>query len=670
MTDIDPAMEPIVFAKALAAITQGVLICDRDRKIIYFNKAFVDITGFDGAEIRGRNCAFLQGEATDPGTIQAIREALDAGRPFAGEILNYRRSGEAFWNDLSVCPVRDDHGEVAFYVGIQRDLTAMKLEHQALVDLEAHYRVVFDHVRAGLVLHDESGAPLYANAMAERLLGFSREEMIGIYDVDPRLFFIREDGSKLPLTEYPVNRARAMRGVQSSQILGMCRPGANRVTWLMCNAFAMSPAAGQKGNIVVSFTDITELKETERALRTLTEELEARVEQEVEAKDAVRARLVATQRTEALGKLAGGVAHDLNNVLQAISSAARLLRQNEGDEESASRMMDLIDEAAERGAAVTRRLLAFARRDELRTEAVDVAALLRGLTDILSHTLGDALDVALDIPPALPAAFTDRGQLETVLINLATNARDAMPAGEGRVVLSAHAAEVTPQDTHPEGLQPGAYIRIAVKDNGAGMSPAVLLRATEPFFTTKPLGQGTGLGLSMAKGFAEQSGGALTLQSEPGRGTTVEIWLPQAAAARASAAAPQDTAAVPSVRGRILLVDDDDFVRQLLAEELTVIGHQVEQANNGMAGLRRLMAEQDIDLLITDLSMPEMDGLQLIKRAQQHAPGLPAILITGYAGDGAAAALSGAQEGSFSLLHKPIRLASLMERIASALQRQ
>jgi CheY-like chemotaxis protein len=245
-----------------------------------------------------------------------------------------------------------------------------------------------------------------------------------------------------------------------------------------------------------------------------------------------------------------------------------------------------------------------------------------------------------------------------------------MQEGEGRVVLSARAAEVTSRDTESHCLLPGRYIKVTVADNGSGMAPAVLQRATEPFFTTKPVGQGTGLGLSMAKGFAEQSGGCLTLQSELGRGTTVEMWLPQALAM--VVCLPEEVAELvvaDQKRARILLVDDDKFVRQLLAEELRAIGHVVEQASNGKAAPDRLLAKDDIDVLITDLSMPGIDGLQLIRQAQQHAPDLPAILITGYADDGASLALTGAMSGSFSLLQKPIRVAHLEERIASALEK-
>ena len=249
-------------------------------------------------------------------------------------------------------------------------------------------------------------------------------------------------------------------------------------------------------------------------------EARAAVEKE-ELKRQALTRLAHAQRMEALGQLAGGVAHDFNNVLQAVQSAARVIKRRPNDAESVSKMAQIAADAAERGIGVTQRLLSFARRADLRTEAVDAQALFAGLREILSHTLGGGVEVRIELAHSLPKFETDRAQLETVLVNLATNARDAM-AGAG--VLTFTAAPVV----DPAQLKPGAYIHISIGDTGCGMSPEVLERATEPFFTTKPQGLGTGLGLAMARGFSEQSGGALTIESVAERGTTVHLWLPLA----------------------------------------------------------------------------------------------------------------------------------------------
>jgi CheY-like chemotaxis protein/anti-sigma regulatory factor (Ser/Thr protein kinase) len=328
-------------------------------------------------------------------------------------------------------------------------------------------------------------------------------------------------------------------------------------------------------------------------------------------------------------------------------------------------------EAVERGASVTRRLLAFGRRSDLRAEAVDVAALLGGLQEILAHTLGATIAVKVGVEAGVPSLLGDKGQLETALVNLATNARDAMPEG-GQLTISAE-NEVAPDGcTHPAGLAPGRYVRLALTDTGAGMDAATLARAAEPFFTTKEPGAGTGLGLPMAKGFAEQSGGALRVESSPGRGTTVSLWLPavDSDTTQTVRQGAEETASKPNrstTLARVLLVDDENVVREVLAEQLENAGFSVLAAANGTEALALLAAGVAVEALVTDLSMPGVDGLTVIRAAQERYPGLPAVLLTGYAGDGAALAVGGAVSGSFSLLRKPVTGVQLIDRVRALL---
>ena len=285
--------------------------------------------------------------------------------------------------------------------------------------------------------------------------------------------------------------------------------------------------------------DLAAVAVSEVALRHLARELEARLCAEAAAREAAQARLAQARRLEALGQLAGGVAHDFANVLQAVQGGARLAAERlERDPGAARHLLGLVGDAARRGASVTRRLLAFARRGELRVAPVDAVALLRELGEVLAHTLGGAgLSVRVEAGPGLPPVLADRGELEAVLVNLATNARDAMPRG-GALTLAATAETVADGAApRPAGLRPGRYVRLAATDTGNGMDPATLARAAEPFFTTKPEGEGTGLGLAMARDFAEQAGGGLGLASEPGRGTTVTLWLPAADEAEGEAPA-------------------------------------------------------------------------------------------------------------------------------------
>lgn len=378
-------------------------------------------------------------------------------------------------------------------------------------------------------------------------------------------------------------------------------------------------------------------------------------------REAAWEELFHTQRIEALGRLAGGVAHDFNNVLQAVLGGAKSIRRRAPDA-GIQRLAGMVIDAAERGASVTRRLLTLARRGELRTEPVQLTDVLAGLHEVLTHTLGAEIEVRIRAPQPLPPILADKCQLETVLVNLSVNARDAMaPRGGGTLTLSARTETILPRDAPEHGPTPGTYIRIAVKDTGLGMDAPTLARATEPFFTTKSDSKGTGLGLAMAKGFVEQSGGALRITSERGLGTTVTLWLPCADAkarpALGSGPEPaQDNETPPaSARSlRMLVVDDEMLVRTALADDLATQGWTVVTAASGAEALAHLDQPEALDLLVTDLAMPGMDGLALIRAARARRPRLPALLLTGHAGDAHAELLGLAEaDGPFAMLRKP-----------------
>lgn len=407
-------------------------------------------------------------------------------------------------------------------------------------------------------------------------------------------------------------------------------------------------------------------------LRRLNDELRVQVEAEIAVREGVQIQLAQAQRMEALGQLAGGIAHDFNNVLQAVQGGARLILGSPADASRVSRLASMIDDAASRGAAVTGRLLAFARRADLRAEPVNTANLLAAMGEILRHTLGTGIEVRVQTLPGVPALLADRGQLEAALVNLAANARDAM-GGTGVLTLSAAQETVTAGEgaaaVRPACLKTGTYVRLSTADTGPGMDAATLARASEPFFTTKPRGQGTGLGLAMARGFAEQSGGALQIESAPGAGTTVHLWLPVAGDEPGANRPPRpQEKIVAEGSGRLLLVDDDALVRAMTAEGLEAAGFVVLSAGNGAEALKLLDTGAAVDLMVTDLSMPAMDGLALIREAQNRRPDLPVILLTGFATDMAELAIGGAVSGRFSLLRKPIDARLLAERAAALLK--
>ena len=397
------------------------------------------------------------------------------------------------------------------------------------------------------------------------------------------------------------------------------------------------------------------------ALQQLNEELERRVRHEISNREHAQAQLAQSQRMEALGQLAGGIAHDFNNVLQAVTGGLSLIQRRAEDPASVRRLSGMAADAAARGAAITGRLLTFARRGELVAVAIEPRALLGSMREMLAHTLGSGIEVRVEVVPDTPKLMADRAQLETVLVNLAVNARDAMPAG-GTLTLSTSVEASLPAgaDRHGQKVH-GAYVRIDVTDTGTGMEAATLARASEPFFTTKPPGKGTGLGLAMARGFAEQSGGTLRIGSDEGAGTTVSLWFPRAEAG----AEPGPPSAMPSADPgrpalRVLMVDDDGMVRDMLANELQDRGFSVTTACDGLAALGLLDAGLAADVLVSDYAMPGMNGLALIEEARKRRPDLPALLLTGYAE--AESGLHVAHDPLLKVLRKPVSGAELAAR--------
>jgi signal transduction histidine kinase/ActR/RegA family two-component response regulator len=406
-------------------------------------------------------------------------------------------------------------------------------------------------------------------------------------------------------------------------------------------------------------------------LHTLNQDLEAQVAREVAAREQAQNRLAQAQRLEALAQLSGGIAHDFNNVLQAITGSLALMQRRAGDAEVVRQLAGMASDAAERGGVITARLLSFARQGELQPTSVVPAVLMTSLLDMLEHMLGGSISLRLDIAEGLPPLLADKGQLEAVLVNLALNARDAMPAG-GTLTISAALDTVTDTDVNLYGLPLGSFVRIAVTDTGIGMKPAVLARASEPFFSTKPVGQGTGLGLAMARGFAEQSGGAFVLTSAAGEGTTVSLWLPLATSGETTAAAETAASAVHDMAAglltRLLLVDDDALVREVLAGQLEELGYRVTRVHSAPAALARLDAGDTPDLMITDYAMPGMNGAVLLAEARRRHPGLPVLLLTGFADDSLRLNMEEWDPGITMLLRKPVSSASLAKAAAAVLQ--
>jgi signal transduction histidine kinase len=405
------------------------------------------------------------------------------------------------------------------------------------------------------------------------------------------------------------------------------------------------------------------VEERTAELEETNTELERRVEERTAERERALSQVHEMQKLESLGQLTGGLAHDFNNVLMAILGNLDLLARTLPEGVQGRALVSSAVQAAERGATLTRRMLAFARRQDLQPEAVNVPQLVGSMVEMLRRSLGPSIEIAMDFREPLALVRVDPNQLELAILNLALNARDAMEEG-GALKISARLATVGPGEV--QGLLAGEYACISVIDDGCGMDEATLKRAAEPFFTTKGAGKGTGLGLSMVYGLAAQSGGVIRIASRLGAGTLVELWLPVAdEAERAQPRLPLPASAADSSRSyAVLFVDDDPMVVSSTSAMLLELGHRVVMASSAALALDVIRSGAPIDLVITDHAMPGMTGTELAQQTRDLRPGLPIILATGYAD-----VPSGSIPG-MARLDKPYRIDKLAATIAAVVGRE
>jgi PAS domain S-box-containing protein len=470
---------------------------------------------------------------------------------------------------------------------------------------DGRYRLLVEAVTDyAIYMLDSNGIVTSWNPGAQRVKGYEEAEILGEHF---SRFYTEEDRQN---GEPQRALETAIRDGRFEKEGWRVRKSGERF-WANVVIDAIHDDAGQ----LIGFAKIT---------RDITEKRDAQI-----ALEMAHASLFQLQKMEAVGQLTGGIAHDFNNLLTAILGSLEIARKRVDEDASMTRLLDNAIGAAQRGAALTQRMLAFARRQELHLEAVDIPALVRGMTELLERSLGPSVMIETRFPLNLPWVSADSNQLEMALLNLAVNARDAMSEG-GTIIVAARPETVAAGHSK---LGPGTYVRLSVIDNGEGMDEVTLSRVMEPFFTTKEIGKGTGLGLPMVLGVAEQSGGQFCLKSQIGRGTTAELWLPMApktpvvAEGEASGQAPSRQPRSLSV----LVVDDDALVLTNIAIMLEDLGHKVFEANSARQAISILRRETAINLVITDQAMPRMTGLQLIDEIKTNWPDLPVILATGFA---------------------------------------
>ncbi|SEP62691.1 PAS domain S-box-containing protein [Pseudomonas sp. NFACC02] len=543
---------------------------------------------------------------------------------------------------------------------------------QALHESERQFRTLADNMSQLAWIADPAGRIYWYNARWYSYTGTSHEAMMALgwrslhhpdhlERVDARMRHCFATGSIWEDT-FP------LRGKD-----GLYR-------WFLCRAL---PIREEQGNITYwlgTSTDITAQVRAEDALRELNESLERRVAERTRELAEINERLQIeiteraqaeealrhAQKMDAIGQLTGGIAHDFNNMLTGVLGALDLIQRRvaAGRVSEIDRYIEAAMSSANRAASLTHRLLAFARRQSLNTSAVDINRMVGSMEELLRRTIGESIELEIDLNSTLRLTHTDEHQLENALLNLVINARDAMPDG-GRLLIQTEVVHVAVLN---DSLAPGDYVRLSVQDTGTGMSSDVIARAFDPFFTTKPIGQGTGLGLSMVYGFINQTGGQVQIDSVEGQGTRIDLYLPCHFESNERQAPTREESATPraSQGERVLVVEDEPDVRMLVVDVLRELGYSVEVASDGAAALPILLGAGRIDLLVTDVGLPGMNGRQLAEIARQHRPGLHVLFMTGYARN--AQVRGDFLESGMDMLTKPFSIDELAQRVRGLIE--
>lgn len=588
-----------------AVVDYAIYMIDPDGIITSWNSGARRFKGYEEAEILGQHFSrFYTEEDRRAGLPQrALDTAINEGR-FEGEGWRVRKDGTRFWSHVVIDPILDPTGKLLGFAKITRDLTDRKMGEETLKQSEQQFRLLVQSVTDyAIYMLSPDGRLTNWNQGAQRIKGYRPEEVIGQHF---SMFYTPEDREA----------GEPQRALETAIREGRFENKAWRVRKDGTRFFAhvvVDPIWGDTGTLL-GFAKIT---------RDITEATLA--QQDLER---TREALFQAQKMQAIGQLSGGIAHDFNNLLTVILGNLEIVRKRIGDDPKLTRLVDNARQGALRGVSLTQRMLAFARRQELKFESVEIPALIEGISGLLRSSLGPSVVLETHFCAELEPVMADVNQLELAVLNLVTNARDAMPDG-GEIVITAKKAE--PGDQTALSLKEGAYVCLSVTDTGEGMNEETLASAMDPFFTTKGVGKGTGLGLSMVHGFIEQLGGRLILKSRKDIGTTAELWIPVATPASDIRPVIEEEQSAPVAQLCVLVVDDDSLVLTSTGLLLEDLGHRVIAAISGAKALELFESEQHIDLVITDMAMPHMNGAQLAQAIRLKKPDLPIILATGYA---------------------------------------
>jgi PAS domain S-box-containing protein len=624
------------FRLAVDASPSGIIMIDGDGAIVLVNTEIERMFGYRRDELIGRPVDMLvplgmrARHVVQRGAFMAApgTRRLGAERDLRG----LRKDGGEFPVEIGLNPIATPRG--ALVLGTVVDITARRKAREALEESERMARGIIDTALDAFVQWDETGTVIDWNPHAAALFGWSREEAIG-----------RKAGELIVPERHRANYVEVLMQFMRSEDSARGR------------RFELE-ARRRDGQEIKVELSVAALRQGDRFvfngfIRDLTEKLAAEEQRRQ------------SQKMETIGQLTGGIAHDFNNILTVITGTIEILEEGVAADPGLAAIAKMIDEAAARGAELTQRLLAFARRQPLQPRTIDVNTLIIDTAKLLRPTLGEHIEIDSVLEDDAWPAMVDPGQLTTALINLAINARDAMPEG-GKLMLETGNVELDEGYARTQHeVAPGPYVMIAVSDSGHGIPAAIRERVFDPFFTTKGAGKGTGLGLSMVYGFVKQSNGHIKIYSEEGHGTTIKLYLPRSNE-QAVAVEARPTAAIEGGRERILVVEDDPLVRHYVAAQLASLGYTTLTAVNATEALARIDDGEAFDLLFTDVIMPgPMNGRQLADAAAQRRPGLKVLFTSGYTED--AIVHHGRLDPGVLLLGKPYRKADLARMVRAAL---
>jgi PAS domain S-box-containing protein len=638
----------------LAQDVGGVGLWDWDLTtgVGYWSDAVYRNLNLDPATKPDMEAMFAQIHPEDRDRVREVNRNAVQGRMEPTEYRVPLPDGSVRWLLSRGDVLTDEAGRPARAVGVNIDVTDRRLAEEAVRESEARFRALADSAPALMWVSRVGGAREFVNHAYYAFAGGSYEETLNL-DWRSRL-----DPEDLPRILKEQVAGETSRKPFTLEARYLRADGEWR--WLRSYSQPRYDPTGEFAGFIGIAFDVTEAKQVEDDLTRINDLLAERVEAALAERDEAQAQLVQSQKLEALGQLTGGVAHDFNNLLTVIIGALDIVQRHPDDADRTRRLTEAALAASRRGERLTQQLLAFSRRQPLRPEIACIDAILRESEMLYRRAVGEAVEFELKLGARDACARLDVAQFEAALVNLLVNARDALPGGAGKVTVE------TRRRTLEEpfaGASPGEYLSVAVSDTGVGMGPEMIERVFEPFFTTKAIGKGTGLGLSQVYGFARQTGGGVTIDSEPGHGTTVTMLLPfTAETARAAEEAPARRTDEPPLT--VLLVEDDEEVGDLVQAMLEELGHTVLRADTSDAALEIAAREHDIGLVITDVIMPGgRTGVDLAVALTSQRPGMPVVLSSGFTGE----ALADAEAAPWPLLRKPYAVDELAEAIAAAL---